>query len=177
MEAARALEARIRRGERVGRSPACRSRSRTWLSDEGVRTTFGSKLYADFIPDHDDIVVERLKAADAIILGKTNASEFGYGGFGHNPVFPTTRNPWNLSLTPGGSSAGSAAAVASGICPIAIGSDGGGSIRLARRVLRPRRHQGVDGPGSASGRGVATKACPAHPAGNRSNTSDRWRAA
>ena len=96
----------------------------------GVRTTFGSRLYADFVPDHDDIVVERLKRADAVIIGKTNASEFGYGGFGHNPLFPTTRNPWDLALTPGGSSAGSAAAVASGICPIAIGSDGGGSIRL-----------------------------------------------
>ena len=95
-----------------------------------MRTTYGSKLYENFIPDDDDVVVERLRAADAIILGKTNASEFGYGGFGHNPVFPTTRNPWDPSLTPGGSSAGSAAAVASRMCPIAIGSDGGGSIRL-----------------------------------------------
>ena len=95
-----------------------------------IRTTFGSRLYADYVPKVDDVAVERLIAADAIILGKTNAAEFGYGGFGHNPLFPTTRNPWNTALTPGGSSAGSGAAVAAGICPLALGSDGGGSVRL-----------------------------------------------
>jgi len=129
-EAARALELRIRRGEAVGALAGVPVAIKDLVSTKGVRTTYGSKLYEEFIPDDDDIVVERLKAADAIILGKTNASEFGYGGFGHNPVFPTTRNPWNVSLTPGGSSAGSAAAVASRMCPIAIASDGGGSIRL-----------------------------------------------
>jgi aspartyl-tRNA(Asn)/glutamyl-tRNA(Gln) amidotransferase subunit A len=129
-DAARALEARIRRGGEVGALAGVPVAIKDLVSTKGVRTTYGSKLYKDFIPDDDDVVVERLKAADAIILGKTNASEFGYGGFGHNPVFPTTRNPWNLSLTPGGSSAGSAAAVAGRICPIAIASDGGGSIRL-----------------------------------------------
>jgi aspartyl-tRNA(Asn)/glutamyl-tRNA(Gln) amidotransferase subunit A len=97
---------------------------------KGLRTTFGSRLYADYVPEQDDIVVERLKRAGAIVIGKTNASEFGYGAFGHNPLFPTTRNPWDLSRTPGGSSAGSAAAVAAGVCPIAVGSDGGGSVRL-----------------------------------------------
>jgi aspartyl-tRNA(Asn)/glutamyl-tRNA(Gln) amidotransferase subunit A len=129
-QAARALEKRIRRGDEVGALAGVPVAIKDLVATKGVRTTYGSKLYEDFIPDDDDIVVERLKAADAIILGKTNASEFGYGGFGHNRVFPTTRNPWNPSLTPGGSSAGSAAAVASRICPIAIGSDGGGSIRL-----------------------------------------------
>jgi aspartyl-tRNA(Asn)/glutamyl-tRNA(Gln) amidotransferase subunit A len=97
---------------------------------KGLRTTFGSRLDADFVPEQDDVAVERLRAAGAIILGKTNAAEFGYGGFGHNPLFPTTRNPWNRELTPGGSSAGSAAAVAAGLCPLALGSDGGGSVRL-----------------------------------------------
>jgi aspartyl-tRNA(Asn)/glutamyl-tRNA(Gln) amidotransferase subunit A len=82
------------------------------------------------VPDEDDVVVERLKNAGAVILGKTNVPEFGYSGVGHNPVFPTTRNPWNTDLTPGGSSAGSGAAVASGMGPFAIGSDGGGSIRI-----------------------------------------------
>jgi aspartyl-tRNA(Asn)/glutamyl-tRNA(Gln) amidotransferase subunit A len=130
LESARALEARIRRGDRVGRLAGVPVAIKDLVLTKGVRTTFGSKLYADFVPDEDDIVVERLKLADAIILGKTNASEFGYGGFGHNPLFPTTRNPWDMRLTPGGSSAGSAAAVASRICPIAIASDGGGSIRL-----------------------------------------------
>jgi aspartyl-tRNA(Asn)/glutamyl-tRNA(Gln) amidotransferase subunit A len=129
-EAASALEKRIRRGDEVGALAGIPVAIKDLVATKGVRTTYGSKLYEDFIPDDDDIVVERLKAADAIILGKTNASEFGYGGFGHNPVFPTTRNPWNPNLTPGGSSAGSAAAVASRICPIAVASDGGGSIRL-----------------------------------------------
>ncbi|MGY3857905.1 amidase [Aeromonas intestinalis] len=100
------------------------------ISTKGVRTTFGSLLYEDFIPDTDDIVVQRLKEAGAVILGKTNTSEFGYGAVGHNKLFPTTRNPWNTDLTPGGSSAGSAAAVAARMVPLALGSDGGGSIRI-----------------------------------------------
>jgi aspartyl-tRNA(Asn)/glutamyl-tRNA(Gln) amidotransferase subunit A len=90
----------------------------------------GSRAYADFVPDEDDIVVERVAAADAIILGKTNVAELGYGGVGHNRVFATTRNPWALDLTSGGSSAGSAVAVATGMAPVALGSDGGGSIRI-----------------------------------------------
>ncbi len=130
LKAARDLEARIARGESVGALAGVPVAIKDLVLTKGIRTTFGSKLYADYIPTDDDIVVERLKAADAIVIGKTNASEFGYGGFGHNPLFPTTRNPWNTALTPGGSSAGSAAAVAARICPIAIASDGGGSIRL-----------------------------------------------
>ncbi len=97
---------------------------------KGLRTTFGSRLYADYIPEHDDIVVERLRAADAIVIGKSNATEFGFGAHGNNPLFPTTRNPWDLARGPGGSSAGSAAAVAAGVCALSIGSDGGGSIRI-----------------------------------------------
>ena len=97
---------------------------------QGVKTVSGSWAYADFIPDEDDVVVERLKQAGAIIIGKTNVPEFGYSGVGHNPVFETSRNPWNTTLTPGGSSAGSGAAVAGGMGPIAIGGDGGGSVRI-----------------------------------------------
>lgn len=100
------------------------------ICTKGLRTTFGSQLYTDFVPEEDDIVVERLKAAGAIIIGKTNTSEFGYGAVGHNKIFPTTRNPWNTDLTPGGSSAGSAVAVAARMVPLALGSDGGGSIRI-----------------------------------------------
>ncbi|MCA0042624.1 amidase [Celeribacter litoreus] len=100
------------------------------ISTKDMPTTFGSLLYRDHRPREDDISVERLRAAGAIILGKTNCSEFGYGGFGHNPLFPTTRHPLDPTLTPGGSSSGSAVAVATGICPIALGSDGGGSVRL-----------------------------------------------
>src|SRR5262245_1983522 len=96
----------------------------------GIRTASGSVAYRDFVPDEDDVVVERLKAADAIIIGKTNVPEFGYAGVTQNPVFETTRNPWNTDLTPGGSSGGAGAAVASGMGPLAVGSDGGGSIRL-----------------------------------------------
>jgi aspartyl-tRNA(Asn)/glutamyl-tRNA(Gln) amidotransferase subunit A len=96
----------------------------------GIRTVSGCWAYADFVPDEDDIVVERLKAAGAIVLGKTNVSELGYSALGGNPVFGETRNPWNLERTSGGSSAGSAAAVAAGIGPFAIGSDGGGSVRI-----------------------------------------------
>ena len=97
---------------------------------KGVRTTFGSYAYKDFIPEEDDVAVERLRRADVTILGQTNSSEFGFIGTGHNPIFETTRNPWNIDLTPGGSSAGSGAAVATGMCPISIGTDGGGSIRI-----------------------------------------------
>jgi aspartyl-tRNA(Asn)/glutamyl-tRNA(Gln) amidotransferase subunit A len=128
--AARALEDRILAGEVVGPLAGVPVGVKDLIFTKGMRTTFGSRLYADFIPEYDDIAVERLTAADAIVIGKTNACEFGLGGFGHNPLFPTTRNPWNRELTPGGSSAGSAAAVAAGLCPLALGSDGGGSVRL-----------------------------------------------
>jgi aspartyl-tRNA(Asn)/glutamyl-tRNA(Gln) amidotransferase subunit A len=97
---------------------------------KGVRTTFGSKLYQNFIPGGDAVLVERLKKAGAIIFGKTNMPEFGLVGITDNPVFGKTVNPWNLKMTSGGSSGGSAAAVAAGLCPIAHGNDGGGSIRI-----------------------------------------------
>ena len=100
------------------------------LCTKYLRSTFGSKAYRDFVPEEDDVVVERLKAAGGIVLGKTNVAELGFGGVGHNPLFETTRNPWNIGLTSGGSSAGSGVAVATGMGPIAIGTDGGGSIRI-----------------------------------------------
>jgi aspartyl-tRNA(Asn)/glutamyl-tRNA(Gln) amidotransferase subunit A len=113
---------------------------------EGVVTASGSFAYKDFVPDEDDVVVERLKEAGAVIIGKTNVPEFGYSGVGHNPVFETTRNPWNLELTPGGSSAGSGAAVAAGVGPFAVGSDGGGSVRI------PSAHSGIVGVKASMGR-------------------------
>jgi len=113
---------------------------------EGVVTASGSFAYKDFVPDEDDVVVERLKQAGAVIIRKTNVPEFGYSGVGHNPVFETTRNPWNLELTPGGSSAGSGAAVAAGVGPFAIGSDGGGSVRI------PSAHSGIVGVKASMGR-------------------------
>jgi aspartyl-tRNA(Asn)/glutamyl-tRNA(Gln) amidotransferase subunit A len=93
-------------------------------------TVSGSMAYKDYVSDQDDVVVERLKASDSLIHGKTNVPEFGYSGVGHNPVFETTRNPWNTDLTPGGSSAGSVVSTITGMTPYAIASDGGGSIRI-----------------------------------------------
>lgn len=96
----------------------------------GIRTTFGSKLYQNFVPDIDELIVERLKKAGAVILGKTNTPEFAAGGSTFNELFGITRNPWNTDFSVGGSSGGAAAAVAAGIGPLATGSDLGGSLRL-----------------------------------------------
>jgi amidase len=96
---------------------------------EGIRTTWGSLIYAEHVPDKDDLVVQRLKAAGAIVVGKTNTPEFGAGGNTFNAVFGATRNPWNTALSCGGSSGGAAVAVATGMGPIAEGTDLGGSLR------------------------------------------------
>jgi aspartyl-tRNA(Asn)/glutamyl-tRNA(Gln) amidotransferase subunit A len=124
------IDRRLAAGEAVGPLAGVPVAVKDLLSTRGLRTTYGSRLYAEFVPEEDDIVVERLRAAGAIVVGKTNTSEFGYGAVGHNPLFPTTRNPWNLALTSGGSSAGSAAAIAARMVPLALGSDGGGSVRV-----------------------------------------------
>jgi aspartyl-tRNA(Asn)/glutamyl-tRNA(Gln) amidotransferase subunit A len=100
------------------------------LFTRGLRTTGGSPAYSTFVPCEDDVCVQRLRAAGAIVLGKTNVPTFGFGPATTNSLFGETRNPWNLTRSPGGSSGGSAAAVASGMCPVAVGTDGGGSIRL-----------------------------------------------
>ncbi|ASN03953.1 amidase [Virgibacillus necropolis] len=97
---------------------------------KGIRTTFGTKVFADHVPDRDATIVERLKAAGAIIIGKTNTPDFGHKGTTDNLLFGATKNPWNLDKTAGGSSGGSAAAVAAGMVPFAEGSDGGGSVRI-----------------------------------------------
>lgn len=127
---AQALDARRAAGETLGPLAGVPVAVKDLIATRGLRTTFGSPLYADFVPDEDDIVVERLKAAGAIVVGKTNSSEFGYGAVGHNALFATTRNPWNPALTPGGSSAGTAAAIAARMVTLGLGSDGGGSIRI-----------------------------------------------
>jgi len=97
---------------------------------KGVRTTMGSKLLEDFVPEDDAVHVARLKEAGAIMLGKTNTPEFGLKMLTDNLIFGITRNPWNLQRSPGGSSGGAAAAVAAGLGPLAAGNDGGGSIRI-----------------------------------------------
>src|SRR5215467_11664677 len=97
---------------------------------KGIRTTWGSLIYKDHVPDEDDLVVQRLKAAGAIVIGKTNSPEFGAGGNTFNAVFGATRNPWNPALSCGGSSGGAAVGVATGMGPLAQGSDLGGSLRV-----------------------------------------------
>jgi aspartyl-tRNA(Asn)/glutamyl-tRNA(Gln) amidotransferase subunit A len=127
---AKHAEAEIMAGHPAGPLAGIPLSHKDLILTKGVRTASGSLAYKEFVPEEDDIVVERLRDAGAIMIGKTNVPEFGYSPTGHNPVFETTRNPWNLALTPGGSSAGAAAAVATGIGPLATGSDGGGSVRI-----------------------------------------------
>ncbi len=96
---------------------------------KGIRTTLGSLVFRDTVPEVDSVVAERVRASGAVLLGKTNTPEFGLQGTTENRLGDPCRNPWNLERTSGGSSGGAGAAVASGMCPIATGSDGGGSIR------------------------------------------------
>jgi amidase len=97
---------------------------------KGIRTTWGSKIYEHHVPTDDALVVARLRAAGAIVVGKTNTPEFGAGANTFNEIFGPTRNPWNPALTCGGSTGGGAVALATGLGPIAQGSDLGGSLRL-----------------------------------------------
>src|SRR5215813_13274477 len=96
---------------------------------KGIRTTWASLIYKDHVPSEDDLVVQRLKAAVAMVVDKTNTPEFGAGGNTFNEVFGATRNPWNTALSCGGSSGCAAVAVATGMGPIAQGTDLGGSLR------------------------------------------------
>jgi aspartyl-tRNA(Asn)/glutamyl-tRNA(Gln) amidotransferase subunit A len=128
--AAREAEIAVMKGEPLGALHGVPVSLKDVLYTRGVRTTGGSRLFADLIPEEDNVAVGRLKAAGAIILGKTNTSEFGHKALTDNPLFGVTRNPWDPTRTPGGSSGGAAAAVASGLGPVALGTDGGGSVRI-----------------------------------------------
>ncbi|MGE3073729.1 MAG: amidase [Dehalococcoidia bacterium] len=127
-EATKADE-RLARGEQVGILHGLPVAHKDLHETKGVRTTYGSPIYADFVPDFDCTTVQRLKAAGAITLGKTNTPEFGLGSQTFNPVFGATRNPYDVTRTCGGSSGGAAVALACGMVPIADGSDMGGSLR------------------------------------------------
>jgi aspartyl-tRNA(Asn)/glutamyl-tRNA(Gln) amidotransferase subunit A len=131
MREARAAErAVMKRGARLGPLHGVPFSTKDLVVTKGIRTTFGTRLYADNVPAEDAPMVARLKAAGAIQLGKTNTPMLGWIGATHNLLFGPTRNPWNLDRTPGGSSGGASAAVAAGLGPLAIGTDGGGSIRI-----------------------------------------------
>jgi len=126
---ARAAEARIQRGE--GRPLEGVPLGVKDLEDaEGLVTTHGSVPFKDNVAARDSVHVERLRAAGAIVVGKTNAPEFGHTAITKNLLFGPTRNPWNLERTPGGSSGGSSAAIAGSMIPLVTASDGGGSIRI-----------------------------------------------
>jgi amidase len=129
MQGAREADRKLRSGERIGPLHGLPVAHKDLLVTKGIRTTFGSPIYRDFVPDTDAVIVERLRAAGAITIGKTNTPEFGAGSQTFNPVFGATRNPWDASKTCGGSSGGAAVALACGMVPIADGSDLGGSLR------------------------------------------------
>jgi len=132
LKAARALDARLARA-RSARPPGALAglpiAYKDMIATQGIRTTYGSPIYRDHVPAEDHVLVERLRAAGAITLGKTNTPEFAAGSQTFNPVFGATLNPYDLAKTCGGSSGGAAVAVACGMLPFADGSDLGASLR------------------------------------------------
>ena len=129
MERAREAEAAVARGDVLGPMHGVPFTIKDCIDTEGVRTTRGSKLFEDRVPDVDAPVVRRLKDAGGILMGKTNMPEFALWWETANAVFGRTENPWKASRTPGGSSGGEAAAIAAGLSPFGVGSDVGGSVR------------------------------------------------
>ncbi|MGA6156856.1 amidase [Stenotrophomonas sp. NPDC087984] len=127
-EAAERADERIAAGEELGPLHGLPIAHKDTHNTAGIRTTHGSPL-ADGVPDRDDLLIERIRAAGAITIGKTNVPEFGAGSHTFNPIFGATHNPYDLGRSAGGSSGGAAAALASGMIPIADGSDTGGSLR------------------------------------------------
>jgi len=129
LEAAQAAEDAVGNGEPLGPLHGVPVSVKDLVAVEGLYNKQGSLLFADHVPDHDAPAVARLKAAGAIVVGKTTTPEFGHKGLTDCPLTGITRNPWNLDHTPGGSSGGASAAVAAGLAPLALGTDGAGSIR------------------------------------------------
>ncbi|MBC5765970.1 amidase [Ramlibacter albus] len=144
--AAHASEARWKRGEPLGPLDGIPLTLKDNLHAAGLPTTWGSRLLEGFVPRDDELPVARLRAAGAVIFGKTNTPEFAMQGYTDNHVHGVTRNPWDPRLTPGGSSGGAAAAVAAGCGPLALATDGGGSIR------RPASYCGLVGFKPSAGR-------------------------
>lgn len=127
---ARAAEAAVMRGDALGALHGVPVSIKDLLFTRGARTMRGSKIYADFVPSENAPSVDRLEAAGAIVMGKTTTPELGWKGVTDSPATGVTRNPWQSDRTSGGSSGGAAAAVAAGLGPLAVGTDGGGSIRI-----------------------------------------------
>src|SRR5204862_3700676 len=128
--AAKAAEAAVMHSDELGPLHGVPFAVKDLVNTAGVRTTFGSFALADNVPAMDSPAVARLKEAGAILVGKTTTPEFGHKCFTEAPLFGRTANPWDLSRTCGGSSGGAAAAVAAGLAPIGVGTDGGGSSRI-----------------------------------------------
>ena len=137
--AARASEARWLAGTPLSPLDGVPCTVKDNITVAGLRCVWGSPIFRDFIPERDELPVARLRSGGLVLLGKTNVPEFTLQGYTDNSVFGPTRNPWDTRLTPGGSSGGAVAAVAAGLGPLALGTDGGGSIR------RPASHAGLVG--------------------------------
>ena len=129
LEQARVADKALAQGEDVGPLHGLPVAHKDLNLTKGIRTTFGSLAFKDFIPQEDSLIVERLKKAGAITVGKTNTPEFGAGSQTYNEVFGETLNPYDTTRTCGGSSGGAAVALACGMIPIADGTDMGGSLR------------------------------------------------
>jgi Asp-tRNA(Asn)/Glu-tRNA(Gln) amidotransferase A subunit family amidase len=130
LEQARAAEQAVAAGGPLGPLHGVPIAIKDLTATKGDRTTLGSYSHEHHVPDYDSVIVERLHAAGAIVVGKTTTPEFAYSSFTRSPLWGPTRNPWNPALNPGGSSGGSAVAVATGCVPLAEGTDMGGSVRI-----------------------------------------------
>ena len=160
LSTAREAEQAVVRGDQLGPLHGIPISIKDLEMTAGIRTTSGSLLFKDRVPDVDSAVVERVRAAGAIILGKTNTPEFGLLGHTLNRLGDHCRNPWNTERTPGGSSGGAGAAMAAGLCSLATGSDGGGSIRI------PASFSGVYGIKPTQGRVPFYAGAPSPPVVN-----------
>jgi amidase len=156
MVLARAADEIIAQGKSLGPLHGLPVGVKDLTETKGIRTTYGSPLYRDHVPDYDALVVERMKSAGAIVLGKTNTPEFGMGSQTFNPVFGATLNPYDVTKTCGGSTGGGAVALACGMAPIASGTDIGGSLRNPANFcnvvgIRPSPGRVANGPSTQLG--------------------------